>query len=155
MPEESMKTLNLSDGELHLRIEEEKRQCRSISEIGECIDGEDNGRHKPFILLKDGLKNKELYENADVNIKWVAAIEGTRVAGFFLVMNFKSGGILKFDLPVKSSFIIAWLKLLVEAEGDLVIFDGSQPDIVAHNVPLDLPKKLLKNSSFVKGVQAR
>ena len=47
MPEESMKMLNLSDGELHLFVEEHKRQCRPLSEIGECIDGEDNDRHKP------------------------------------------------------------------------------------------------------------
>lgn len=147
--EEYMKVLDASDGEIHLFVEEEKRQCRPLSEIGECIVGD---RHKPFIRLKDGLKEKEKYKNTYVTSSWAVPISGTQISGLFLSMKIKDAGILKFDLPIYHALILEWLKLLVEAEGDIVIFDGSQPTVMVR-VTLDIPKKLLKDTYFKEVVQ--
>jgi hypothetical protein len=145
-----MKPVQLGDGEYILTVEEKIRDCIPAT-IGYCID-ENNGKIAG-IIMKQCIKNKYLYEDADSKVYWEAAKNGLAgIEQIFLVMTFvdsKSKVFEKmnfyFDLkdPSFSNHMLEWFEMIIEKNGILELFDGSEPSIMVDTIPLDLPKLIV------------
>jgi hypothetical protein len=145
-----MKPVQFGDGEYVLTIEEKIRDCIPAT-IGYCID-ENNGKIAG-IIMKQCIKNKYLYEYADSKVYWEAAKNG--LAGMeqiFLVMTFMNSRSkifekmnFYFDLkdPSFSNCMVEWFKLIIEKNGILALFDGSEPSVMVNAIPLDIPKLIV------------
>jgi hypothetical protein len=126
-----MKSVQLGDGEYILTIEEKMRDCVPAT-IGYCTDM--YGEKIAGIIIGQGIKNKELYEDADSKVYWEAAKNGLAgIEKIFLIMTFrdsKSTNMEKmnfcFDLkdPSFSSNMINWFVMIIKKNGSLVLFDG-------------------------------
>jgi hypothetical protein len=148
-----MKPVQLGDSEYALAIEEKIRDCIPAT-IGHCTD--EYGKKIAGINIVQGIKNKDFYEDADSQVCWEAAKNG--LAGMeqiFLVMTFmdsKSKNVEKmkfnFDLkdPYFNSNMVDWFKMIIDNDGILVLFDGSEPSIMVKGIPLDMPKLIVATS---------
>lgn len=132
------------DSEYSLIMEEKIRECIPTDYgVGTAPDG----KRFAAIILKDHLKDKELYENADVKSRWEAA--HFRIIGMekvFLELDFGSGRILKFYINLFDPNFITirelWFSLIIE-NGMIAISDRREPSIIADSVPVDVPKFIL------------
>lgn len=143
MGEERVKVKDVSDGELHLFVEEEKRVCLpAIFLLAKTQENE----WLPAIMLKEPLKDKEAYRNTDVESYWKVARDRTGVQAVFLTLDFKRAKEMKFcfDLgePYIKDTIKTWLEYLIKSRGTVAIADGVEPSIGATDIPLDIPKLL-------------
>lgn len=150
-----MKPVQLGDSEYALAIEEKIRDCIPAT-IGYCTD--EYGKKIAGINIVQGIKNKDFYEDADSKVCWEAAKNG--LAGMeqiFLVMTFmdsKSKNVEKmkfyFDLkdPYFNGNMVDWFKMIIDNDGILVLFDGSEPSVMVNGIPLDMPKLIVATSGY-------
>lgn len=145
-----MKSVQLGDGEYVLTIEEKIRGCVPAA-IGYCTD--ECGEKIAGIVIKQGMKNKDLYKNADSKVYWEAAKNGLAgIEQIFLIMTFRdpeSADVEKmnFYFDVKdssfSSDMVEWFKMIIDRNGVLGLFDDSEPSIIVDAIPLDIPKLIV------------
>jgi hypothetical protein len=145
-----MKPVQLGDGEYVLTIEEKIRDCIPAT-IGYCTD--ECGKKIAGIIMKQCIKNKDLYEDADSKVYWEAAKNGLAgIEQIFLVMTFRDSKSkvfenmnFYFDLrdPSFSGNMVEWFKMIIERNGILELFDGSEPSIMVNTIPLDIPKLIV------------
>lgn len=130
-------------------IDEKIKECLPAKYgVGMTPDGK---RSFAAIMLKEHLKNKELYQDADIKSWWEAAHDKNRgLEKVFLTMNFGERGerSLKFyiDLYDLDFAIIRdlWFGLIIETDCMIAMSDKREPSIIATNVPLDIPKFILE-----------
>ncbi len=151
-----MKAVQLGDGEYTLTIEEKIRDCIPAS-IGYCTDG--CGYKIAGIMIKQCMKNKDLYEDADSKVYWEAAKNGLAgVDEIFLIMTFKdpkSTTMEKmnfyFDLRDKSfsDNMVEWFAMIIEKNGVLGLFDESEATVIVDTIPLDIPKLIVATNGRI------
>lgn len=142
-----MEFRQIGDAEYSLIIEEKIRGCIP-ADYGVGIT-QDSKYRFAVIILKEYLKDKELYENADIETKWDAAhIRNIGLEKVFLNVNFGEERSLKFYIDLYNSNFIPikelWFSLIIE-NGMIAISDKREPSIIATNVPIDIPKLILEN----------
>ena len=136
------------DSEYNLIMEEKIKEC-DCADYGVGISPD--GKHRfAAIILREPLKDKELYENADIKSRWEAA--HFRIIGMekvFLELEFGNGRKLKFYINLYDLNFIAirelWFSLIVGTNGMIAISDKREPSIIADGVPIDVPKLILEH----------
>lgn len=142
-----MEFRQIGDTEYSLIIEEKIRECEYANY---CVGVSPDGKRFAAIVLREHLKDKELYENADIKIRWEAA--HFRIIGMekvFLELKFGSGErSLKFYINLYDPNFITikdlWFSLIIETRM-IAISDKGEPSIIATNVPIDVPKLVLEH----------
>ena len=109
-----------------------------------------DGSRFAAIILREPLKDKKLYENADIKSRWEAA--HFRIIGMekvFLELNFGGERSLKFYIDLYDpNFIVIkdlWFSLIIETNGMIAISDKREPSIIATDIPIDVPKLILEH----------
>jgi hypothetical protein len=148
-----MKFFQLGSGEYLLTVEENIR-CSVRATIGQCIDM--NGEKIAGIILEHHIKNKDVFKDADSKICWEAAKDGSAgIEKIFLIITFRDNNSnyegkmnFYFDLndPYFSDNMIDWFKLIIGKNGLLALFDGEEPSVFLHSVPLDMPKLIISGN---------
>lgn len=139
--------VEVSDAELHLAIEEEKRDCLPC--VCRMATAED-GKQYPALLLRDRIKNKKAYIDVDVNSWWKVLLDRTRsIKLVFLKLDFKGAGVMKFcfDLSPLSRDAregMQWFRYLIRSGGKVAIADGQEPGFGASGLKLEIPKMILE-----------
>ena len=134
------------DAEYSLIMEEKIRECLPTDYSVGIAPG---GKHRfAAIILREPLKDKELYENVDIKSRWEAAY--FRITGMekvFLELNFGDKRSLKFYINLYDPNFIAikdlWFSLIIETNGMIAISDKREPSIIATDIPIDVPKLIL------------
>lgn len=138
--------VEVSDAELHLAIEEEKRDCLPC--ICLMATAED-GKQYPALMLRNRIKNKKAYIDTDVNSWWKVLLDRTRsIKLVFLKLDFKGAGVMKFcfDLSPLSRDAregMQWFRYLILSGGKVAIADGQEPGFGASGLKLEIPEMLL------------
>ncbi len=139
--------VEVSDAELHLAIEEEKRD--SMPCIFVVATAED-GKQYPALLLRDRIKNKKAYIDVDVNSWWKVLLDRTRsIKLVFLKLDFWGAGVMKFcfDLSPLSRDAregMQWFRYLIQSGGKVAIADGQEPGFGTSGLKLEIPKMILE-----------
>lgn len=151
-----MKHVQLGDGEYVLTVEEKMRECIPAS-IGYCID--EYGEKIAGIFIKQDIKNKDIYKDADSKVCWEVAKNGLAgIEKIFLIMVFidsKSKKVEKmnfyFDLKDQSfsDNMSDWFKMIIDKHGILGLFDESEPFIMVDAIPLDIPRLIVMTKGMV------
>ncbi len=135
--------VEVSDAELHLAIEEEKRD--SLPCIFVVVTAED-GKQYPALLLRDRIKNKKAYMDTMVDSWWFLLQDRSKsIKLVILKLDFRGAGVMKFCLDFKDNReeLAIWLQYLILSDGKIAIPDGIEPAIGATGVTLEIPRLLL------------
>lgn len=146
---EKFTILEVSDGEFHLRMEEEKRDCMPcIYLAATALDG----TRCPAIVLRGRIKNKKAYMDTIVDSLWILLQDrSNRQKVLFLKLDFRGAGTMKFCLDLSPGFLnkdnreelTIWLQYLILSDGKIAIPDGTEPAIGATGILLEIPRRLL------------
>ncbi len=142
-----MECRQTGDSEYTLIMEENMRDC-ILADYG--VGTSPDGKNRfAAIILKEHLKDKSLYENADIKSRWEVA--HSRIIGMekvFLELNFNNGNKLKFYINLLDPNFISirelWFSLIIDTNGMIAISDRTEPSIIADNIPIDVPKLILE-----------
>lgn len=141
--------LEVGDGEFHLRMEEEKRDCLPC--IFLMATAED-GKQYPAIMLSDRIKNKKAYMDTIADSWWFLLQNRSKsIKLVILKLNFRGAGKMKFCLDFSPGFLnkdnreelAIWLQYLILSDGKIAIPDGIEPAIGAAGITLEIPRLLL------------
>ena len=140
--------MQTGDTEYILLMEEKIRECLP-ADFGVGVT--QDGRYRfPAIILRESLRDKGLYENADIKTLWEAAhFRNIGMEKVFLNVNFSGERSLKFYINLYDpNFVMikeVWFSLIIETNGMIAISDKREPSIIATNVPIDVPKLILEH----------
>jgi len=146
---DNLKTKKLGVSEYQLTIEEEKRGCTPAI-LGHTIT--QDLRKLPGILLRQPLKNREIYADKTANSSWKLLNNRGIVEAVFLVIEFESVGTIEICIDEFTTTTMDWFKLIVASNGELAISDTTDikvKGIMVPNVPLDIPLLLVDNRNMV------
>ena len=146
---DNLKTKKLGVSEYQLTIEEEKRGCTPAI-LGHTIT--QDLRKLPGILLRQPLKNREIYADKTANSSWKLLNNRGIVEAVFLVMEFEGVGTIEICIDQFTTTTMDWFKLIVASNGELAISDTTDvkvKGIRVPNVPLDIPLLLVDNRNMV------
>lgn len=138
--------LEVGDGEFHLRMEEEMRDCLPCMYLSATAE---DGKQYPAIMLRDRIKNKKAYIDTIVDSLWFLMQDRSKsIKVIILKLDFRRAGAMKFwfDLsPLSDSRgeNLLWFQYLLMSEGRVAIADGREPSFSATGITLNLPKMLL------------
>jgi hypothetical protein len=152
-----MKHVQLGDGEYMLTVEEKIRGCIPAG-ISWGID--DNGDKIAGILVKQTIKNKDIYEDVISEVTWEAIKSGSLgIDKIFLNMIFRDLenveiGKMNFYFDLKNPFfrdnMIEWFTMIIDKNGVLGMCDGVVPTIMIDHVPLDIPRLVVMTKCMTR-----
>lgn len=141
--------LEVGDGEFHLRLEEEKRDCLPCTYVMATAE---DGKQYPAIMLGDRIKNKKAYMDTMVDSWWFLLQDRSKsIKLVILKLDFRGAGAMKFCLDFSPGFLnkenreelAIWLRYLILSDGKIAIPDGIEPAIGATGITLEIPRLLL------------
>lgn len=147
---DNLTILEVGDGEFHLRMEEEKRDCLPCIYLTATAE---DGKQYPAIMLRDRIKNKKAYMDTIADSSWILLQDRSNsIKLVFLKLDFRGAGKMKFCLDFSPGFLNKnnreeldiWLQYLILSDGKIAIPDGIMPAIVATGITLGIPRRLLK-----------
>ena len=141
--------LEVGDGEFHLRLEEEKRDCLPCMYLTTTTG---DGKQYPAIMLRDHIKNKKAYKDTMAYSWWFLLQDRSKsIKLVILKLDFRGAGVMKFCLDFSLGFLnkdnreemAIWLQYLIISDSKIAIIDGIEPAIGATGIPLEIPRLLL------------
>lgn len=149
-----MRAIQLGDSEYLLKVEEMTRECVPAV-IG--ISSDENEENIAGIIVKQYIKDKDLYTNADINVRWEAVRNGNiGIEKIFLVVTFVDKyvdlGKMNFCFDLKDPFfrehMTEWFSMIIKKR-IIDICDGNLPSITLGNIPLDMPELIIMTGGDV------
>lgn len=109
------------------------------------------------------MKNKILYGNAISEATWDISRDDILADKIFLTIVFKNPdnenidtGKMNFYFDMKDPIfrenMVDWFKTIVDKDGKLYLCDGSLPSIEVNDVPLDIPKLMIRTKGVIMNV---
>lgn len=140
--------LEVGDGEFHLRMEEEMRDCLPCTYLAATAE---DGKQYPAIMLRDRIKNKKAYMDTIVDSLWFLLQDRSKsIKLVILKLDFRGAGVMKFwfDLsPLSDSREEnqLWFRYLLMSEGKVAIADGREPSFGATGITLNIPMMIAED----------
>lgn len=147
--DKKFKVLVVGDGEFHLRMEEEMRDCLPCTFLAATAG---DGTQYPAVMV-DRIKNKKTCMDTIVDSWWILMQDRSKSQKvLFLKLDFRGAGTMKFCLDLSPGILnrdnreelAIWLQYVISSGGKVAVVDGDAPGIVATGIWLDIPKRLLK-----------
>ncbi len=142
--------LQVSDGEFHLRMEEEKRDCAPCIFLAATAG---DGQQYPAIMLRERINNKKAYMDTMVDSWWTLLQDRSKSQKvLFLKLDFRGAGSMKFCLDLSPGVLNRdnreelkiWMQYLIISDGQIAIPDGIMPAVGATGISLEIPRMLLR-----------